>query len=100
MLSSSTSAAMDGVNRVPIDYSLKSIPIPSKAAYKKVLISKIEHLLKRMRWKAFYFLKHMPNEEDEDDADDEKFGFRTRRCPPVIEELKPFESDLLRLAIF
>ncbi len=39
------------------DYSLKNIPIPSQDAYLRNLIEKVENVLKRMRWKAHFFLK-------------------------------------------
>ena len=39
-----------------IKYSLKNIPIPSKESYQLNLIDKIESLVKRMRWRAFYYL--------------------------------------------
>ena len=40
-----------------IDYSLKNIPIPSADSYKRRLIEKVESVIRRMRWKAFFFLK-------------------------------------------
>ena len=33
-----------------MDYSNKNIPIPPKNEYKLLLISKVEHVLKRMRY--------------------------------------------------
>ena len=39
-----------------IKYSLKNVPIPSKESYQLNLIDKIESLVKRMRWRAFYYL--------------------------------------------
>ena len=43
------------------DYSLKNIPIPSQDAYLRNLIEKVENVLKRMRWKAHFFLKEEKN---------------------------------------
>ena len=37
-------------------YSNKNIPIPSRNEYKIQLISKVENVSKRMRWKALQFL--------------------------------------------
>ena len=36
-------------------YSMKNIPVPSKKLYLKILIDKVEILVKRMRWKALFF---------------------------------------------
>ena len=48
-----------------------------------------------MRWRAFFFLKR--DEETDGPETKETFGFRTRKCPPRVEELEAFEDDLLRL---
>ncbi|KAL9982995.1 hypothetical protein ACROYT_G005115 [Oculina patagonica] len=44
-----------------------------------------------MRWKAFFFLN--PSAESRTG----KFNLRSRRCPPPIEELKPFEDDMFKM---
>ena len=36
-------------------YSMKNIPVPSKKVYLKILIDKVELLIKGMRWKAVFF---------------------------------------------
>ena len=38
------------------DYSLKNIPILSKTAYNLKLVVKIQSIIKRIRWKAYFFL--------------------------------------------
>ena len=38
-----------------LGYSLKNIPIPSKASYLKSMIDKVENFIKRIRWKAHFF---------------------------------------------
>lgn len=81
---------------------MKNIPLPTTSAFKKRLIEKVEQVIKRMRWRALFFLQR---EDDKDDNDDdggaeereEKFGFKTRKCPPKIEELQEFEEDLLKM---
>ena len=40
-----------------IGYSLKNIPIPSKSSYLKSVMDKVENFIKRIRWKAHFFLK-------------------------------------------
>ena len=53
------------MDKVTYDYSLKNIPIPSQRKYMKTLISKVESVVHRMRWKAFFFdKKTKPEEED------------------------------------
>ena len=73
-----------------MDYSLKNIPIHSGNTYRKWLIEKIESVVRRMRWKAFFFL----NGQDEETTDSAQYGFKSKKTPPQIEELKRFEEDL------
>ena len=63
-------------------YSTKNIPIPSENDYKKTLIEKTEHLCKRMRWKAHFFL----NPENKHDKK-ETYGFNSKKSPSHIPEL-------------
>ena len=79
---------------------MKNIPIPPASTYKKRLIEKVESVIKRMRWKAFFFLKAVDDEEKEPAKNKSKenmFGFKSRKCPPQIEELKSFEDDMLQM---
>lgn len=85
---------MELPRKVDLPYSWKNIPIPSHDAYRKKLIEMVESLIKRMRWKAFFFLR---GDKDEKQDCDEKFGLKSRRCPPQIDELKPFEDDMTKL---
>ena len=39
-------------------FALKNIPIPTNDAFMKSLIYRTEDLLIRIRWVAFFFLKH------------------------------------------
>ena len=41
-----------------------------------------------MRWKALKFLGRLESSEKE------TFGFRSRKCPPVVDELTNFELGL------
>ena len=54
-------------------------------------IEKTEHLMRRMRWKAYHFLN--PTES----STKETYGFKSRNSPPQVDELKPFEDDILNL---
>ena len=79
------------MDRFDLQYSEKNIPIPSKHDYKLQLISKTESLIKRMRWKALEFLGKLQS------TGKETYGFRSRKCPPVVKELSKFEEDLLTM---
>ena len=73
---------------------MKNIPIPSKNAYLKNLIFKLESFIKRIRWKAYFFEK--PNEID-DATTVNNFGFKSILTPPKSEHLNAFEEDLYNL---
>lgn len=72
-------------------YSTKSIPAPSDKDYIIGLIDKAEMCLKRMRWKAFFFLN--PNMST---ANKENYGFKSRRTPPAIPALANFEDKVIK----
>ena len=74
-----------------IEYSNKNIPIPPKEEYMLSLISKVENLLKRMRWKALAFLDKLP------DNNTNNYGFRSQKCPSTVEELAGFEEDMVKM---
>ena len=62
---------------------------PSKKLYLKILIDKVELLVKRMRWKALLF-------ENESESTF-KYGFKTRKCPHQHKDLMEFEEDLQKM---
>ncbi len=70
--------------------SLKNIPIPSQDAYLRNLIEKVENVLKRMRWKAHFFLKG-----DKISDQNNPFGLPSNKTPPTILEMKPFKSRVV-----
>ena len=70
-------------------YSMENIPVPSKKLYLKVLIDKVEILIKRMRRKALFF--------ENDSESTFKCGFKTRKCPPQHKDLMEFEDDLQKM---
>ena len=73
-----------------IKYSLKNIPIPPKVSYLSNLIDKIESLVKRMRWRGFYYL----NQRKCDNIIKETFNFKSSKCPPPCSDLVRSEKDL------
>ena len=54
-------------------------------------IEKTEQFLRRMRWKAYYFL----NQQETSTKD--TYGFKSKNSPPKINELIPFEEGMLDL---
>ena len=76
------------MEKIDIDYSTKNIPTPSKDEYEIQLVSKIEHVIKRMRWKTLEYLGKLNN------STKESYGFKSRKCPPAVKEMINFEEDL------
>ena len=70
------------------NYSVKNIPIPSKHQYKIQLISKLEKVMKGMRWKCLEFLGKLIS------YNVESYGIKSVKCPPAIQEMTDFENDL------
>lgn len=75
-----------------ISYSTKNIPLPSRKDYLQRLIEKTEQFLRRMRWKAHFFLN-----PDTTSSTKETYGFKSTKNPPPVEELKDFEDDMLKM---
>ena len=94
---SRSNSAMDNFD---LDYSGKNIPIPSTKEYIKCLLEKIESVIKRMRWKAFFFLNNSSDTDsssDDEEKDTETYGFKSKKTPPQISEMVSFEKDLFNL---
>ena len=72
-------------------YSSKNIPIPSKRSYKLQLMEKIELVIKRTRWKAFYY------DQGNNKCIPENYGLKSLNCPPKIKEIANFGNDLTNL---
>ena len=49
--------AMEPPKRMSLNYLLKKVPIPSNRLYMKKLIEMAESVMKRMSWRAFFFLR-------------------------------------------
>ena len=52
-------------------------------------------VIKCMRWKAFYFDRH--EQDNNDAANNDHFGFKSRKCPPQNNDLDKFAADLLAM---
>ena len=79
------------MEKINLGYSTKNMPLPSKSEYMKRFIQKTEHFLRRMRWKAYYFLNQQEN------SSKDSYGFKSKNSPPKINELIPFEEGMLDL---
>jgi hypothetical protein len=64
------------INMEPVNlgYSTKNIPIAQPKEYLKCLVEKTESFLRRVRWKAYHFLK--PTQPE---AAKQTFGFNTTK---------------------
>ena len=80
--------------RVNFNYSMKNIPIPSKNAYLKNLIFKLESFIKQILWKVYFFEK--PNEVDYATTVN-NFGLKSVLTPPENKHLNVFEEALYDL---
>ena len=61
-----------------MNYSKKNIRLPSEEEYKVQFISKVESLVKRMRWKALQFLGKLKTQQKE------SYGFYCRKYSPAV----------------
>ena len=80
------------MEKVDINYSNKNIPVPSKRQYKIHLTSKVEKVIKRMRWKCLEFLGKLSS-----NVSKESYGFKSLKCPPAVEQMTDFELDLMNM---
>ena len=78
------------MEKLQLRYSPKNIPIPSERSYKLQLMDKIDQVIKRMRWKAFFYTNRTEDTK-------ETCGLKSLNCPPKIKEMEPFENDLWNL---
>ena len=74
-------------------YSTNNIPIATERQYKLKLIKKIETVIKRMRWKAFYFEKS----DTRNNSKNIYYGLSSDKIPPPYETLELFQKDLFSL---
>ena len=81
------------MEKVIFGYPLKNIPAPNERTYKLQLIEKIELFIKKLRWKAIFFI-NSSKEVSESRASGSVYGLKSNKCPPQLKELIPFEDDL------
>ena len=76
---------------------MKNIPIPDGKSYKLQLIQKVEDFIKKMRWKAVFFMKGGNQTEPTTYKTGLTFGLNSTKCPSQVKELVPSEEDLIKL---
>ena len=79
---------MDPIN---LQYSLKNIPLSGKKQYLKRMLEKVESVIRRMRWKIFFY------ENPDKRVDKERYGFKSSKAPPKNKRLEAFENDLYEM---
>ena len=84
---------LKGMEKVNPGYSVKNIPFANEQSYQAVLVERIEAVIKRMRWKAIFFMSR-----NEDSSHPENYGLPTSKCPGQVKEMTQFENELILLA--
>ena len=69
--------------------SMKDIPIPPVAQYKKLLLHQTESFLQRLRWKTHFYLNPVTTSQTPRPKL-ETYGFKTSRSAPQTPELINF----------
>ena len=64
--------------------------MPSERSYKLQLMDKIDQVIKRMKWKAFFYMSRSEDTQ-------ENYGLKLLNCPLKIKEMVPLEKDLWNL---
>ena len=82
------------MEKLNLGYSLKNIPTPDKISYKLRLLEKIEIFIKKMRWRAIFFIN---NKKATEDYKGFSYGLKSGRSPPQVKDLIQFEDDLVRI---
>ena len=84
------------MEKVNFSYLVKNIAAPNERTYKLQLIEKIELFIKKLRWKAIFFINNS-KETSESCASGSVYGLKSNKCLPQLKELIPFEDDLVDL---
>ena len=72
------------MDRISFEYSTKNIPTAPRPMYLKRLIEKSELFMKRIRWKAYFYLNPKASESDN--------GFHTSKTPRRLANLKNLKT--------
>ena len=77
-------------------YSLKNITTPDQKSYKLRLLEKVEIFIKKMHWRAIFFISNNKKATD-DYKEGFNYGFKSGRRPPQVIDLIQFADDLVRI---
>ena len=66
---------------------MKNIPIPDEKSYKLQLIQKADDFLKKIRWKAIFFMKRRNQVEPTAHKTRLTFSLNSTKCPPQVKEV-------------
>ena len=78
------------MEKISFNYSLKNILFPDKSSYTLKQMEKIESVVRRMQWKAYFYL----NKDTQEKQQKNTFGFKSRHHPPQCNLLEEFEKDV------
>ena len=80
-------------------YSLKNIPTSDEKSYKLGLLEKIEIFIKKMRWRAIFFINNnkKATEDQKEGFSYFSYGLKSGRSPPQVKHLIQFEDDFVRI---
>ena len=84
------------MQKLNFGYSLKNITTPDQKSYKLRLLEKVEIFIKKMHWRAIFFISNNKKATD-DYKEGFNYGFKSRRRPPQVIDLIQFEDDLVRI---
>ena len=77
------------LDQVNFQTSMKNIPLGGRREYVMQLSHSTAKVVKNMAWQALFILTAAQPERKE------TFGFCSQKKKPIIEEMKPFEADLV-----
>ena len=82
-------------------YSFKNITTPARLEFTKQFVHSIEKLLRRMRYRASFYLQlgEQNISENDEECSDDRFAllFKSGSKPPFIKDMVNFEKELLDL---
>ena len=85
------------MEEVKFGYSMKNIPVPDEKSYKLQLIKRVEDFIKKIRWKAIFFMKGRNQIEPTARKIELTSGLNSTKCSTQVKDLVLFEGDLIKL---
>ena len=69
--------------------------MPDEKSYKLGFLEKIEIFIKKIRWRAIFFINNKKYTEDYKQGF--SYGLKSGRIPPQVKDLIQLEDDLVRI---